>query len=449
VAWVVGVGLAAPAAADFPQDLEGELRRIGVYPRAPLQATDVGVGTFRLEAGPGGDLRTSPGSARLTVPAGALHAVAREPFAVSYSELPLGPLFGPVDWRLGETSPPPLESLLAPVEATVPSEMDLLSQNLQDLLLALYGDGSAMESGSGDLEDEAAYLESVYGTASEDDTCTRWVDGEPVFLPGCREPCVGTDCPTTTYVPYPQIWYDVAAAVEARTGLVFSDACGLVSPDTCADIAWVGSAVAPPLSPDADPAGRWLWDAGGAYDVVHASGSLAPYAGWLLFALGPEAHRTGPGGRGMVFLLVPPVGAVAPPYGTVLLRSVLPDGVLAGAYGSEQSTSICSGPDADGDGMPDACDNCSAWPNGIDRPLGGLQEDTDGDGYGNACDCDFDQDGACGSAADYYELMKSLFTGEGTHTDMNGDGRLDWIDFLYFVAGYHRGAPGPSGLVGP
>lgn len=39
----------------------------------------------------------------------------------------------------------------------------------------------------------------------------------------------------------------------------------------------------------------------------------------------------------------------------------------------------CGGADSDGDGIPDACDNCPTVPN-VD------QEDSNGDGIGNACD---------------------------------------------------------------
>ena len=41
-------------------------------------------------------------------------------------------------------------------------------------------------------------------------------------------------------------------------------------------------------------------------------------------------------------------------------------------------------PDADGDGVPDALDNCLCVSN--------LQKDSDGDGFGDACDADFDND---------------------------------------------------------
>jgi len=60
---------AAPAGADFPGDLEGELRLLAPPPAPPLAGLGPdGQGTFRLVAGPGGDLRTDPGTAALTIP---------------------------------------------------------------------------------------------------------------------------------------------------------------------------------------------------------------------------------------------------------------------------------------------------------------------------------------------------------------------------------------------
>jgi hypothetical protein len=47
--------------------------------------------------------------------------------------------------------------------------------------------------------------------------------------------------------------------------------------------------------------------------------------------------------------------------------------------GGTTGSTCCTGPDSDGDGIPDACDNCPWIPNGD-------QTDTDGDGIGDACD---------------------------------------------------------------
>ncbi len=72
--------------------------------------------------------------------------------------------------------------------------------------------------------------------------------------------------------------------------------------------------------------------------------------------------------------------------------------------------------DSDGDGIPDASDNCIEEENAS-------QLDTDGDDYGNACDCDFDQNLACNIAdfsifrEDYIATVDS-----GVGTDMDGNG---------------------------
>ena len=60
-------------------------------------------------------------------------------------------------------------------------------------------------------------------------------------------------------------------------------------------------------------------------------------------------------------------------------------------------------PDADGDGVPDVLDNCSAVAN-----AGTLDCDTDQDGYGNRCDCDLNQSAAA-TAADLNWLWKAAF----------------------------------------
>ena len=52
---------------------------------------------------------------------------------------------------------------------------------------------------------------------------------------------------------------------------------------------------------------------------------------------------------------------------------------------------VCGGPDTDGDGVPDMCDNCPANANPD-------QVDTDGDGVGDACETDIDNDGVPNAA---------------------------------------------------
>jgi hypothetical protein len=97
--------------------------------------------------------------------------------------------------------------------------------------------------------------------------------------------------------------------------------------------------------------------------------------------------------------------------------------------------------DSDGDGIPDASDNCTEAENAS-------QLDTDGDDYGNACDCDFDQNLAC-SIADFSIFREDYIAtaDRGVGTDMDGNGAVSIADFSLFRDGYVAGAPGPSGLV--
>jgi hypothetical protein len=100
----------------------------------------------------------------------------------------------------------------------------------------------------------------------------------------------------------------------------------------------------------------------------------------------------------------------------------------------------CSGlPDADGEGVPDICDNCVLAPNRS-------QIDTDADGLGNACDCDFDGDGQC-TNQDLADWVGNYSAGvdTGLGTDMNGDGIVNLIDYFPLLRGIARGTPGPVG----
>ena len=96
--------------------------------------------------------------------------------------------------------------------------------------------------------------------------------------------------------------------------------------------------------------------------------------------------------------------------------------------------------DSDGDGIPDASDNCIEEENAS-------QLDTDGDDYGNACDCDFDQNLAC-SIADFSIFREDYIAtaDRGVGTDMDGNGAVSIADFSLFRTGYVAGVPGPSGL---
>jgi hypothetical protein len=93
--------------------------------------------------------------------------------------------------------------------------------------------------------------------------------------------------------------------------------------------------------------------------------------------------------------------------------------------------------DRDGDGIPDAEDNCLLVPNKD-------QTDSDGDGFGNACDGDLNNDGFV-NALDL-GLFKAAFGQDGGGVaDLNGDGRVNALDLGLFKKLFGA-PPGPSGL---
>lgn len=116
-------------------------------------------------------------------------------------------------------------------------------------------------------------------------------------------------------------------------------------------------------------------------------------------------------------------------------------------------------PDADGDGVADANDNCPATPNpsqedGDSDGFGDAcdnciaranpgQRDTDNDNYGNICDADLNNDRFVNSLD--LGLFRNVFLTTDADADFNGDGLVNSLDLgtmrlLFFKP------PGPSGL---
>jgi hypothetical protein len=96
-------------------------------------------------------------------------------------------------------------------------------------------------------------------------------------------------------------------------------------------------------------------------------------------------------------------------------------------------------PDADGDGVADAEDNCVNVANADQR-------DTNGDGYGNLCDGDLDNSGGPVNAADL-ALFRAAFGTANADADLNGSGGVvNSADLAIFRLLFGQ-PPGPSGLV--
>jgi hypothetical protein len=99
--------------------------------------------------------------------------------------------------------------------------------------------------------------------------------------------------------------------------------------------------------------------------------------------------------------------------------------------------SYAQGGDADGDGIPDASDNCILVPNPT-------QCNTDGDAFGNHCDGDFDGNGAAGASDFNYFRMTFQFGPYDPDVDMDCSGppAITLADFSLFAAEYLT-PPGP------
>lgn len=113
--------------------------------------------------------------------------------------------------------------------------------------------------------------------------------------------------------------------------------------------------------------------------------------------------------------------------GRVLVRLSDSDGGVAQASPEET--------DADGDGVPDSRDNCTAVANANQR-------DSDSDGYGDACDADANNDGIVNSL-DVAAVRNGFGTRGATRADLNGDGIVNALD-VALVRRLFATRPGPS-----
>jgi hypothetical protein len=139
-----------------------------------------------------------------------------------------------------------------------------------------------------------------------------------------------------------------------------------------------------------------------------------------------------------------PVGDALPVVPVMDLRVHEPTSTLfAATFGRGMWKTALPVPDADGDGVPDADDNCTLLANPT-------QCDSDGDGYGNLCDGDLDNSGIVNFAD--LGLMKAAFFSTPASPNWNPDADLDCNGSVSFVdlgglKSEFFGPPGPSGLV--
>jgi hypothetical protein len=210
---------------------------------------------------------------------------------------------------------------------------------------------------------EASMLLSVFHS---DDVCDRSIGSAPTELPGCRgpasigydpnqdgsvagivNPLTGTPLASesqalawnfaellaTLGAGFGPDWLDRGDPLAATT-------CSLANPGACAMHRDLLAASTREL--DDDPGGlprrRWLWESGAEFTITSASGSLAPFLGWTLYAFGPEVSRASGGSIGVPFLLVPPANTVvAPPSPFIVISDGIPvpgDETIQGmAYG--------------------------------------------------------------------------------------------------------------------
>lgn len=133
---------------------------------------------------------------------------------------------------------------------------------------------------------------------------------------------------------------------------------------------------------------------------------------------------------------------LAQPYTDATIPNCFAPGAGSGGSGCVMTAffgldvDVAGDPDGDGDGVPDAADNCTLIANANQR-------DTDGDGFGNRCDADFDDN--CFTNVSDLAIMRTGFFGTNPDLDLDGSGSVNFNDLSILKALFFQ-PPGPSGL---
>lgn len=182
-----------------------------------------------------------------------------------------------------------------------------------------------------------------------------------------------------------------------------------------------------------------LWNyTGETYDVDTIDIDLRDASGTLVgnVNLEPALGTSGTGGNGVTGILAQDIAL------SLQLRVRYLTVTVAGSNGQVDFNNMgftaipCyASEDSDGDGVPDAGDNCVFRANPAQR-------DTDGDGYGNYCDGDFNNDNLT-NPVDLGLFKASFFQAGDLDADLNGDGIVNPLDLGIFK-GLYFDIPGPS-----
>jgi hypothetical protein len=207
--------------------------------------------------------------------------------------------------------------------------------------------------------------------------------------------------------------------------------------------------------PDGDPLSIYVWAAcadtsGGSSDPAcdGPGGSTAsgPYRERECGAIGGSDHDGPDGGYFERHVAVAQQGRATleglAPDTLYRVCAVAWDG-FQGSFLNESVVARTRVPDADGDGVADALDNCLEAANPDRR-------DTDLDGWGNACDADYDGNRIV-TFLDYLALRRTWGSAQGSARfdpalDADGDGRVGAREFV-LLSEQFGGPPGPSGLL--